>query len=231
MTQQMYTAGEYIKKNPTWHIEDSSWKASHILTILKKNNVHPKSICEIGCGAGEILTQLQTKLANDTILTGYEISPQAFELCQQRKNDHLSFHLKDITEEKVHFDVIMAIDVFEHIEDYMGFLKKIREKGKYKVFHIPLDLSAQSVLRAKPLLKKREEIGHIQYFTKDTALATLRDTGYNIVDYYYTATTIDLPAKSFTSLLARIPRKILFQINKDFAVRLFGGYSLIVLAQ
>jgi type I restriction-modification system DNA methylase subunit len=41
---------------------------------------------EIGCGAGEILRQMQTHLSTRTTFHGYEISPQAFRLCKQKKN-------------------------------------------------------------------------------------------------------------------------------------------------
>ena len=79
----------------------------------------------------------------------------------------------------------MAIDVFEHVEDYFGFLRKLREKAEYKIFHIPLDLSVQTVLRSSPIIKGRKSVGHIHYFTKETALETLKDTGYEIIDYFY----------------------------------------------
>jgi ubiquinone/menaquinone biosynthesis C-methylase UbiE len=56
---RIYTNGDYIKKNPTWHVENSAWKAEQILTMLSKHNLTPQTICEVGCGAGEILAQLQ----------------------------------------------------------------------------------------------------------------------------------------------------------------------------
>jgi len=44
----------------------------------------------------------------------------------------------------------MAIRLFEHVEDYLGFLRKMKTKATFKVFHIPLDLSVQTVLRMSP---------------------------------------------------------------------------------
>jgi hypothetical protein len=88
-----------------------------------------------------------------------------------------------------------------------------------------------SVLRREKLLMERQKLGHIQYFTKETGLATLQDTGYEIIDYFYTANSIELQAKSWMNLLARFPRKIMYYLNKDMAVRLLGGYSLLVLTK
>lgn len=232
MSEKIYTTGEYLERNPTWHVEDSLWKDKQIQKIIVNNKLHPSSICEVGCGAGEILNQLYLHMPDDVSFVGYEISPQAFELCQQRKKDRLHFHLKNLLEdEEAFFDIVLAIDVFEHVEDYLSFLRKLREKGVYKIFHIPLDLSVQTVLRGSPILKVRYNVGHLHYFTKETAMATLIDTGYEIIDYFYTGASIDLPAKSFKSLLARLPRKIIYNLSKDMAVRVLGGYSLMVLTK
>ena len=125
----------------------------------------------------------------------------------------------------------MAIDVFEHVEDYISFLKNIKTKARYKIFHIPLDLSVQSVLRSKPIIERRKKVGHIHYFTKDIAFATLQDLGYKIIDWQYTGDTIELPAKSTLSAVAKLPRKAAFMLNQNLTVRIFGGWSLLVLAE
>lgn len=75
------------------------------------------------------------------------------------------------------------LDVFEHVEDYMWLLRSVRSKAKYKLFHIPLDLS---VMRKNGLFLRRDHHAHLHYFTKETALRTLVDVGYTIVAYFYT---------------------------------------------
>lgn len=232
MIEKMYTDGEYLVKNPTWHVEDSSWKALQIMKIMERNCLQPRSICEVGCGAGEILNQLYLKLPDNISFVGYEISSQAFKLCQERETERLHFNLKNLFEDETTlFDIVLAIDVLEHVEDYFSFLNNLRGRGSFKVFHIPLDLSVQAVLRSSPILKARSDIGHIHYFTKETALATLKDAGYKIIDYFYTAGSVDLPAKSFQSSLVKLPRKILYKLNNDIAARILGGYSLMVLTK
>lgn len=198
----------------------------------QKNNVDPSTICEIGCGVGEILNCLANDYSTTIIFSGYEISPQAFGICQKIKRKNIHFFLKNLLdEEDVLFDIIMAIDVFEHIDDYLGFLRKLRTKGGYKVFHIPLDLSVQAILRSAPILKARESVGHIHYFTKETALATLKDAGYEVVDYFYTNGSLELPNRGWRANLLKLPRKLFFFIHQDLTVRILGGFSLLVLAK
>jgi hypothetical protein len=56
--ETIYTSGEYLKTTQTWHIEDSPWKANQIIEIICNNHLQPKTIAEIGCGAGAIIEEL-----------------------------------------------------------------------------------------------------------------------------------------------------------------------------
>jgi cyclopropane fatty-acyl-phospholipid synthase-like methyltransferase len=229
--KEMYEGDLYAEKNPTWHEEDAPWKAGHIERMIKRNKISRDRICEIGCGTGEILLTLE-KAFPATTLSGYEISPHAFNRAAQKETPHTKFYLKDLlSESDLHFDLVLAIDVIEHVEDYISIIKKLKTFGTYKIFHIPLDLSAQSVLRSWPILELRRNVGHIHYFFKQTALATLEDCGYTIIDHCYTASRLELPNQALTSRIMRLPRRMMFAFNADFAVRLLGGYSLLVLAK
>jgi cyclopropane fatty-acyl-phospholipid synthase-like methyltransferase len=232
MKQQPYTSGEYLKRNPAWHVEESLWKAQHILRIMRQNHISPQTVCEVGCGAGEVLKQLQNELDGACQFWGYDISPDAFELSRPRANERLHFKLADILQEKtVRFDLILVLDVIEHLEDYFSFLRGIKPRADYKIFHIPLDLSVQTILRRSGLLKVRDWYGHIHYFTKEIALRVLTDLDYEVIDYYYTARAIEQPAREVTRNLLKLPRKLLFAVHKEMAARILGGWSLLVLAK
>jgi hypothetical protein len=88
----------------------------------------------------------------------------------------------------------------------------------------------QSILRPNALLGFRStlgHVGHVHYFTKGMVLAMLEDLGYEVLDYFYTLR----PTNTFTRKVLQIPRILLFPIHKDFIVRVFGGYGLLVLAK
>jgi len=230
--ETIYTDGTYLRNNPDWHVDDSPWKAKHVARMLDRHGIVPQTVCEIGCGAGEILRSLSTHLEPSTRFFGYEISPNAYKICSQKANERFTFKLANLLDEtNVRFDLVMAMDVFEHVEDYFGFLRKLRDKAQYKIFHIPLELSAQEVLRGKPLLNARRNVGHIHHFSKETALATLEDCGYTVLDHFYTSGRTDLGGLGWKSQLMRLPRQALYKVNQDAAVRTLGGYSLLVLAR
>ncbi len=231
-SKSLYLDGGYLDRNPTWHAEDSAWKAAQIERMLRRHQLAPRTICEVGCGAGEILRSLADTLGTGVEFSGYEISPQAFEICSRKVQPNLRFYREDLlTKADRLFDLVMAIDVFEHVEDYLGFLRKLRTKGEYKIFHVPLELSVQTVLRASPLMRGRALVGHLHYFTKETALASLHDTGYEVVDWVYTRGAIERPGGGWKPALLKAPRRMLFAIHQDLTVRMLGGFSMLVLAR
>src|SRR3546814_7591455 len=94
-----------------------------------------RSIAEVGCGAGEILVELQ-KLRPDATFTGFEISPQAFGLCGPKGNEGLNFYHEDITKSaKGGFDALLVIDIFEHVrsEEHTSELQSLM-RISYAVF-------------------------------------------------------------------------------------------------
>lgn len=226
----IYSNGTYLANNPTWHEEDAAWKAARIAELLERNGVRPATVCEVGCGSGAVLQEVSKALGGSVRCIGYDVSPYAYAIARTRAGVNLQFEQADfLAADAPPFDVVMAIDVIEHVEDCIGFVRRLRSRGRYKVFHIPLDLSVQSVLRATPLAEVRRNVGHLHYFTRETALATLRDGGHEIVDAFYTKGALDLPSKSVRGSLAKLPRRLAYAVNRDAAVRVLGGFSLMVL--
>lgn len=226
-----FNDGDYLAKNSDWHAKDSPWKTMQIQKIINRNNLKFKTICEIGCGAGEIIKLLSLKYDhNDIKFFGYEISEDAFKICSKKGNDRLQFLKEDLLTSDVNYDLLLCIDVFEHVENYFGFLRQLRQKSKYKIFHIPLDISISSIIRGS-LMQARESVGHLHYFTTDTALATLLDCGYEIIDMMHTPLYQGLKSKKLKTNLAKIPRSILYKISPKLMSTLVGGTSLMVLAK
>jgi SAM-dependent methyltransferase len=226
-----YHDGDYLARNPSWHAEHSPTKARWIDDILVRNKIAAATIAEVGCGSGEILVELH-KRRPDSKLVGFDVSPQAYEICSPKKASGLDFKLADLTVTPTDpFDVLLAIDVFEHVPDYMGFLRSLKGKGRHTIFHIPLDLSVQALLRGSSYPILRQQTGHLHYFFKYTALATLQDCGFEIVDWNYTRSSQELPGKSLRTKIANLPRRMMQTVSQDLSARLFGGYSLMVLTR
>ena len=232
--RSMYNNGDYLKNHDDWHLNDSNWKADKIIDILEKNNLVPQSISEIGCGAGGILLSLSEKMQNNPSFTGYEISLDAFEICSKKSTDNVNFiYDYGVGASNQKHDVALVIDVIEHVENYFDFLRNIKHCDLYGnfIFHIPLDMTVLSVLRGSPIINSRIDSGHIHYFTKDIALEALKECGYEVISWNYTYSSIEISYETWASKLLKYPRKLLYKLNPNLAVRVLGGASLLVLAK
>jgi len=233
----IYEDEKYLSENKTWHVEDSPWKATQILRLINGHNIKlgTGTICEVGCGAGEILVQLSRQLSNDCTFVGYDISPQLQNMWRERENDRIRFISQDFRTSKEFYDILMFIDVIEHIEDYIGFLKEIKGRGHYKIFNFPLEIFAIKALMGHKYLDSRAKYGHIHYFNKDICLSVLKELDFEIIDYFYASGAIDLSSTttsiSTLSKMAKIPRILLSKFSTDLTAKLLGGYSLFVLAK
>jgi hypothetical protein len=233
IVSKSYIDGRYIANNPDWHVGDSPWKARQVLAMLARHGLNPKTVCEVGCGAGEIVAQLHRQMPPDVQFTAFEVSPQAHALCLSRQAERLDYRMGDAFAAGEHYDLALMMDVVEHVEDCYAFLRKLRGMADYKLMHIPLDLSAYAVV-GPALMRGRRTLGHLHYFTRATALALLAETGYDVVDCCYTFGAIHSPGqrgRSWPATALRLLRHAAYFVNKELSVRLLGGASLLVLAR
>lgn len=230
--ETLYTSDEYLKQNPDWHAGVSHVKVAQILHMLIRMGITPQTIGDIGCGVGEILAQLQTQMNSSCTFWGYDIAPQAIALAKKKENDRLHFTQADFTQVQASFDLILLIDMIEHVEDYFRLLRHVKASGRYTMIQFSLDLTVGALLRPRTLLGFRSthgHVGHLHYFTKNMVLAMLEDLGYEILDAVYTPEPVP-PTDLFGKALSLF-RKGVYALNKDLAVRYLGGYKLLVLAK
>ena len=226
-----YRDGEYLDRTSDWHEEDAAWKAMHIQTLLREASVAARRIADVGCGTGGVLVQLQAMLPPQTELTGYEIAEPAFRIAQQRGNAHLQFRNgSPAGGAGAPYDVALALDVFEHVPDYLGFLQALRSTARHFVFHIPLDLSVKGLLTGLPMHRRRS-VGHLHYFSEATARATLEDCGYRVVRTRLTHSIMQPPPPNWRWHLRRMPDRLLFSLSPKLCAAMLGGCSLLVLAK
>jgi hypothetical protein len=81
-------------------------------------------------------------------------------------------------------------------------------------------------------MNNRQTVGHLHYFTADSAIATLKYTGHKIVDYFYTNWSSGVYAQhQIKRVFANLPRWTISKFSMPFSAILLGGYSLLVLTK
>src|SRR5688572_26287198 len=102
----LYTTGAYAEAYPSWHAEDAAWKAQHIVKILRRNRIEPRSIVDVGCGAGGVLSGV-VKEFPDSMGTGFDISPQAISMAKADSPPRQSFVCGDFLQtERTDYDLL-----------------------------------------------------------------------------------------------------------------------------
>jgi SAM-dependent methyltransferase len=232
-SNDIYINGEYYKNNPDWDTADAKWKADIVYKLLQKNNITETDVIEVGCGAGANLAELANTDNRFKKLSGYDISPQAIELTKINSSEKITYYNEDLTaNENITTGLMLVIDVVEHVDDFYGFLRKLKNRSNYFVFHIPLDLSCRTLMKPHVLLQQRQSVGHIHYFTREMVEWALKDTGFEIVDWVYTKPIVDIDAPdSFKRRIKKLLRNFSFAVNKDWSVKKWGGYSMMILAK
>ena len=229
--EKKYIQDTYFKKNPTWDQEDSYFKGEIVYNLLTSAKIYPKNIADIGCGSGDVLVYLR-RVFNDCEFYGFDISPFLIQFWKEKVSENINFTCGDffITNNR-NYDIILLLDVIEHLENPHEYLARINKFANYFVFHIPLDLSVNSILREEPLLRARRNVGHIHYFTKNIALDLLQECGYEILYWNYTGISLLKTRHTQYNFLTEIRKLSKFILSDDFRVRLFGGETLIALCR
>ena len=229
-SSSIYTDGSYESTaGGSWHLEDSPFKAQWILEMLSRHpELKPRTVCEIGCGVGGILAELQKSMPADSDFIGYEISPKAHSMSRQFVNPRLQFVLGNAYDDDRFYDLVLVMDVVEHVENCFEFMRQAKAKGRMKIFHIPLDAHVSAILRGR---NSWDTVGHIHIFTKETVLKSMQYSGLKVIDWTMTTGAISLPDPGRRTRLANLIRRPLQKISPLACARLLGGNSMLVLAE
>lgn len=236
MSADQYVDGTYLEKVGDWHAGDSVWKASKVHQMLARNRLAVQSVYDVGCGAGLILAELQRKLGPQVQFAGFDVSPQAISMARQYENESLKYYNEDfLTSHAPRPDVVLLLDVFEHVPDYLGFLESLRRKTGWVIFHIPLDMCGKAVLRKSDyMLYMRRQFGHLHYFSQQTALAALTDVGFEVVDKFLTVDDENgglAGQRKLAHKIYYVARKGLLKVAPDLTAACFTHFNLMVLAR
>jgi SAM-dependent methyltransferase len=225
---QIYSDGTYLKNNASWDQEHSAYKAKEVCEMLA--DVSANTIFEVGCGAG-MITKLLSLQYPDIQFVGYDISKNAANFWVGQESSNISFRCSDLLVSEERADVILCLDVFEHVSDYIGFLEKLSTHGSYFIFKIPMDMNVMKLM-SRGLAYVRSDVGHLHYFNEWSAKATLLDCGYEIEVARLSPAFLNVLPDKLRQWLVLVPRIFAhFLLGRRLACKIFGGYGLMVRAK
>lgn len=173
-----------------------------------------KRVLDVGCNTGYISKRLKEK---GCFVVGIEIDPVAAELTKDYCDDLIIGDVETLdlsTLEKYDdFDVILFVDILEHLKEPLGVPKKLRRYLKddgYIVTSIP-NIACWHI-RLKLLFGRFEyqEYGildrtHLRFFNKESARRLVDNAGFEIIRFDVTPGPIPIPF---------LPRKLAYYLAK-----------------
>ena len=220
---------DYAARNPTWHEEDGPAKAAGLYALLDKHQIRPKTVLEVGCGTGAVLASMMDWWRADDLsptCEGWDLAEPPIARAQTRSTDRLTFHHGAMPAD-CRADLLLCVDVFEHLDDDVAFLRDLRAHAPWMLFRIPLDDSMVDRATGRTA-SFRQQYGHLHAYTRRTALERIEQAGIDVVDWDFHR--IEPEVHGLRVVLSAV-RSVAFRAQRRLAVRVLGGWSLLVLGR
>ena len=187
----MFCSLKYRNVDRTSYADKTSMAySSHRMALDLIHTVNPRRVLDVGCGAGFIARECEKAGARVTGLDKSPPPPDAMSefISARLDEDEWPVNLSD-------FDLVLLLDVIEHLNEPERFLLKLRESYQSHRGTVPgpppVILSTPNVafvtVRLNLLLGKFNyaergilDITHRRLFTRDSLLRMLEDCGYQI---------------------------------------------------
>lgn len=132
------------------------------------NGIEFESVLEVGCGPGDLAARI---VPPQVIYLGMDIEAKQIEIASQRY-PHLSFAIGSVCDlplESKSYDLIIACEVLEHLEDPMQGLSEIaRVAKKWVLISVPWEPTWRilNLLRGRYWSRFGNTPGHLQNFSR-----------------------------------------------------------------
>jgi 2-polyprenyl-3-methyl-5-hydroxy-6-metoxy-1,4-benzoquinol methylase len=137
-----------------------------------------ESVLEVGCGEGRITARLARRYGAEQVL-GTDLSPEVIEIAQ-REYPGLRFEprsLFDLAASGERWDLIVACEVFEHLEEPARALRTLaRAAGRAILITVPREpiWRILNMARGKYWSRLGNSHGHVQHWSRSSLLRFLR---------------------------------------------------------
>lgn len=214
--------------------KDAQYKVSGLLELISNFPEllsQIKQVADVGCGTGKTTQLMQEALTRQGYsgisYWGYDVHPVVNTF---PKTENVRFVWDDFCLSDQEVDLVVLLDVLEHIPDPVGFLHKISERTSWLVCHIPLDASFFSGIRNLHRANLRHP-GHLIVLDMPAALNIIAFGGFRSINYSYSPVFRAPSGQATLSQKILFPfRELLYRVSPFILQKTFGGVSLFVLA-
>ena len=146
-----------------------------------------RSLLDVGCGEGFVLETIKKDFRQRKIV-GVDVNSKALKVAKEKLSE-VRFIKADICNlpfEENSFDMIICLEVVEHVTDYHKALNEIkRVSGKYILLSVPWEplFSWANMLRGKNMSRFGRDPEHTNFWTKNSFNKLLKKHGLNVISH------------------------------------------------
>lgn len=216
--------GAYDERMQRWRTVGALDKVRNIQKTLGDKAPHVETVLEVGCGTGAVLLEM-SRLRIGNSHTGVDMADPASHAHTDIAAAGISMRLYDgkrLPFADASFDLVVASHVLEHVHDERGFLEELARVTRQWIYvEVPCEINARMSIRA---LQSTLNIGHINAYTPETLLLTLRTSGLRPIEMRiddHSMAVHEFSSGKLRSLLKAGIRRIMLRVNPVWASRIF----------
>ena len=202
-------------------------KADHVAALARRLPEPPRTVADVGCGDGVLLTLLARRGVGER-RHGFEISERAVAIAAGRPEIERveRFDGSRLPVADAAYDLGILSHVIEHVRDPAPLLAEVARACRAVVVEVPLEANRSA---SRPAAERaREEIGHLHRFSREAVRELARQAGLRVeaeltdplpraVHLYFASG----PAARARALLKAGVRRALFRLAPRSAERTF----------
>jgi SAM-dependent methyltransferase len=167
------------ERSSRWIQLNAVVKADHVVRLLRRADAGAErlSVLEVGCGDGQVLTEL-ARLGFGPELVGVEVSETAARIARDRGEITrvVTFDGARLPFPDCSFPLVVATHVLEHVMDPLSLLEEMRRVAtSFVVIEVPLEDNLAA--RRPRAVALSRQVGHIQRFSKSNIKQLISEAG------------------------------------------------------
>lgn len=225
-----YIDGSYLQSNPDWDLSHIPWKLKciHDLTSRASELKDISFIVEIGCGLGLVIEEVAKSFPNSQC-KGFDPSSELPNYWLKHEfPTNLELVNSIYSSDRLCPDYVILFDILEHLEDPFALLQTLAKAKPIVACLLPLEVSMTSLLFPESFRKSYSKVGHIHFYSLETAKILFEESGYDILWIEVTERYRASKEKNPLSFLIREAFRIIF--GKKLLSIVLGGTSVLILA-
>lgn len=205
----------------------------YIDKILSMVSGEIRSVCDVGCGVGNLLLLLEDRAID---VRGVDTSEESLRIARKRVgSSRIRLDRKDVFELDEQFDLIFLTDVLEHVRDDSRLLQFLRDKVIRRSGYLLFTVPAHSRLYSR----FDKNAGHYRRYDKGDLISIVRQSGlepvlcwsYGQLFFHYIANAMLLFQKRSHPERAGTKDEYLSEKTRTSAIREFSGITRLLVSR